>query len=495
VSLDPRTPVIIGVGQVSRSAPDLSSPADPISLMSEATRAAVADAGAPRLASQVDLVGVVGGAFSYSDPGRLVADNLGFGSVGSDSVGSTNLATVLTTWGGHTPIAFLGDLAERIRTARIDVAVMVGGENNATRRAVRAAGGTVPRWTEAEGAEAEPWGAPLDMGDTIDAARGGELPRNNYAILDSAIRARREESLDQARDRAARLWAGFASVAAGNPHAADRSAMTAEEIREPSPANRMVSWPYTKAMCANNQVDQAGAVVIASVAAADRLGVPTDRRVYPHDLVIATDTDSLLHRAELHHVPALAEAGVRIRNTWGDIDAMAHLDLYGCFPSIVAHTCELFGISTDRQLTVTGGLGFMGAPLNFAAGQSLIAMVQTLRADDGAYGMVQGNGGHAAKHAFGVYSTTPPTTVHSSSPIIRGPAAARAEPDRVGEPIIDGVTVEYSHAGPERAVAVCRFDDGARTWANSTDTSVMEAFVSRECVGRRAEVSGGSIRL
>ena len=485
MSLDPRTPVIIGVGQVSRSVPDLSSPADPISLMSEAARAAVGDAGAPRLAAQVDLVGVVGGAFSYSDPGRLVARDLGFGPIES----------VLTTWGGHTPIAFLGNLAERIRTGLIDVAVMVGGENNATRRAVRTAGGSVPRWDEAEGAEAEPWGTALDMGDTIDATRGGEHPRNNYAILDSAIRSRREETLDQARDRAAHLWAGFASVAAGNPHAVDRSAMTAEEIREPSPTNRMVSWPYTKAMCANNQVDQAGAVVITSVEAADRLGVPIDRRVYPLDLVTAADTNSLLPRADLHHVPALAEAGVRMRNTWGDIDAIAHLDLYGCFPSIVSHTCELFGIPTDRQLTVTGGLGFMGAPLNFAAGQSLIAMVETLRADDGAFGMVQGNGGHAAKHAFGVYSTTPPTTVRSSSPITHGPATERAEPGRIGEAIIDGVTVEYSHAGPERAVAVCRFDDGARVWANSTDTSVMEAFVSGECVGRRAEVRGGLIRL
>ena len=485
VSLAPRTPVIIGVGQISVPTPDLSSPADPISLMTEATRAALGDTGGARMASSVDLVGVVGGAFSYSDPGMLVANSAGLGEV----------ATVLTTWGGHTPVAFLGELAERIRTGAIDVAVMVGGENNATRRAVRAAGGTVPRWPEAKDARAPSWGAPLEMGNAIDSERGGELPRNNYAILDSAIRARRGETLDEARNRAAHLWAGFASVAASNPHAADRSAMSPPEIREPGPTNRMVSWPYTKAMCANNQVDYAGAVVVASTEAAERLGVPIDRRIYPHDLVIAADTDSLLPRAELHHVPALAEAGAHIKKAWGDMDTITHLDLYGCFPSIVTHTCELFGIPNDRQLTVTGGLGFMGAPLNFAAGQSLIAMVEILRADPGTIGMVQGNGGHAAKHAFGIYSTKPTPTKPPSPPIVHGPATTPAEPQRAGEVTIDGVTVEYSHVGPERAIAICRFDDGSRLWANSTDTSVMDSFVSVECVGRRGEVSDGSLRL
>ncbi len=485
MSPDPRTPVIIGVGQISVATPDLSAPADPVSLMAGATRAALSDTATSRLAAAVDLVGVVGGAFSYTDPGALVAHECHLGEV----------STILTSWGGNTPVAFLGELAVRIRAGTTNVALMVGGENNATRRAVRAAGGSIPRWAEPDDAATEHWGAQLEMGSKIDAARGGEHPRNNYAILDSAIRASRGETLDEARNRAAQLWAGFAAVAADNPHAADRSGSTVSEIREPTPSNRMVSWPYTKAMCANNQVDQAGAIVIASTDAADRAGVPLDRRVYPHDLVLATDTDSLLPRARLGQAPGLAEAGARINRRWGGMDEIAHLDLYGCFPSIVSHTCEVFDISTDRQLTVTGGLGFMGAPLNFAAGQSLVAMVQTLRSDSGSFGMVQGNGGHAAKHAFGIYSTKPPEPKPPSPPIVHGPATAPADPDRDGEVILDGVTVEYSHDGAERAVAVCRYDDGARLWATSTVPSVMAAFVSEECVGQRGEVSEGQLRL
>ena len=75
---------------------------------------------------------------------------------------------------------------------------------------------------------------------------------------------------------------------------------------------------------------------------------------------------------------------------------------------MVAYTAEAMGLDPGRELTVAGGLGFMGAPLNFAAGQALIAMVRRLREHPGELGLVQGNGGHATKHALGVFSTSPP---------------------------------------------------------------------------------------
>ena len=37
---------------------------------------------------------------------------------------------------------------------------------------------------------------------------------------------------------------------------------------------------------------------------------------------------------------------------------------------MVAYTAEAMGLDPGRELTVAGGLGFMGAPLNFAAGQA-----------------------------------------------------------------------------------------------------------------------------
>jgi acetyl-CoA C-acetyltransferase len=482
MTVDPRQPVIIGVSQIAYAEPRLDSPPDAIDLMSEAIAAAIVDTGGSGVTAAIDTLAVVAGLFSFRDPAALIAAE----------IGADNARTVLTTMGGNTPITFAGELSDRIARGDVDVAVMVSGENNASRRALKKQGRRIERRPEPPHGHMEAWGPTLDMGNETDTARGGEFARNTYAVMDSAIRARRGESLDVARDRAAALWAGYAEVAAGNPHAADRSGMTAAEIRRASPSNRMVSWPYTKAMCANNHVDQAGAVIIASHEAADRLGVPADQRVYVHDTLSTIDTDSILTRQSLDRVPALGLAADQIADRWGPLSEIAHLDFYGCFPSVVTLSCETLGVSPDRQLTVTGGLGFAGAPLNFAAGQSLVGMVQVLRDNPTSRGVVQGNGGHASKHSFGLYSAQPPEHYHFATITYdESPTVDQALPDRTGPVVIDGATVEHDSRGPARAVLACRFDDGSRTWANSAELAVMDAIETEETVGGAGSVRAG----
>lgn len=481
----PRTPVLVGRSQIVGSPPDVDAPTTVDILMHRAAIAALDDAGFD--SHHVDLVGVVTGLYRHPNIGQAIAR----------SIGVPDAHTVLTTWGGNTPIAFVGELGDRIARGEIDVALMLGGEANATRDAVRSAGGQAPH-PPADGDldEPETWGPALVMADPVDRERGGELPINTYAIFESALRAAAGESLGENRARAARLWAGFAEVAATNPDLLPHDPMSAEEIRTPTPDNRMVSWPYTKAMCANNRVDHAGALVITCHAVAERLGVAPEQRVYLHDLVTASDTDTFLTRASIDEVPALAATTADLRKRWNPAERYAHVDLYGCFPSIVRYTAAGLGLDLDRALTVNGGLGFMGAPLNYAAGQALIAMVRTLRNDPGSFGLVQGNGGHAAKHAFGVFSTDPPTDeIRTRSLPTAGPDRGRAPADASGPARIDGITIEYDHDGPQRAVALCRLLDGTRLWANSTDATVFEAAITRELVGTTAQLTAGSFSL
>ena len=132
-----------------------------------------------------------------------------------DSVGSVRPTahTMLTTWGGHTPIAFVGELGYRVaRLVSSTSRVMVGGEANATRDAMRRAG---PRrahhpapTADADHDEPETWGAPLVMADPVDRDRGGDLPINTYAVFDSALRAEAGETLDASRDRSRRRALG-----------------------------------------------------------------------------------------------------------------------------------------------------------------------------------------------------------------------------------------------------------------------------------------------
>ena len=489
VAIDSRTPVIIGAAQVSQRPPvddTLRNAPDPIDLMTDAVRDAATDSAGDGVIEAIDAIAVIGGLWRYRNPGALVADELGI----------EGAATILTTFGGDLPIRTAHLMAERIASGEIDVAVITGGECTLTRRNLAKRGETPRRREEPRADQVENWGPPLDMGDLIAVDRGGETPRNSYAMLDSAIRASRGESIDAARDRAANLWAGYAVVAADNPHAADRRGLTAEQIRNPSPRNRMVSWPYTKAMCANNTVDQAGALIICSSETADRLGVPVERRVYPHHCITSTDTTSLLEREQIHTAIGLRAAATRVIDVVGSAAAIDHIDLYSCFPAIVTLTVEALGLDPGRQLTVNGGLAFAGAPLNFAAGQGLITMVATLREHPGSTGVVQGNGGHATKHAFGIYSTNPPHEPHhidDLGPI--GPVTAIADADCSGLAILDGVTVEYGRDGPTRAIAIARFDDGSRGWTVGDEPELMRTFVEEEAVGRQVMVDAGVMTL
>ena len=490
--------MIIGVAQLSQKptiGDQLINAPDPIDLMTEAIRQAAADAaGADAVAdliNAIDTIAVVGGLWRYKNPAALIIDELN----GAEELGNREVRTVLTTFGGNLPIHSAHTLAQRIADDDIDLAVLTGGECNFSRRNLTKRDEKPRRRDDIRADDVENWGPPLDMGDLVAVDRGGETPRNSYAILDSAIRAERGETLKEARDRAAQLWSGYAAVGARNPHAADPSGPSAQTIRNPTDKNRMVSWPYTKAMCANNNVDQAAALIIASTETADRLGVPASQRVYPHLCVASYDTNNLLEREEVTRAPGLAAAAAALQARVGPLDEIDHLELYSCFPSIVTLTTESLGINPKRQLTVTGGLAFAGAPLNFAAGQGLVGMVQTLRSDPGSRGFVQGNGGHATKHALGIYSTAVPPNAHQLVELGQfGAPVPIAAADHVGEGRVEGVTVEYEHGGPTRAIAIVGYDDGQRSWATSTNRDLMEDCISRECVGRRVMVDAGAMR-
>ena len=69
-SLDPRLPVLVGLGTAGVAAPVAD-------LMTDAVRAAAEDAGAPGLLGAVDCIAVPQGTWSLTDPARTVARRIG----------------------------------------------------------------------------------------------------------------------------------------------------------------------------------------------------------------------------------------------------------------------------------------------------------------------------------------------------------------------------------------------------------------------------------
>jgi acetyl-CoA C-acetyltransferase len=371
--------------------------------------------------------------------------------------------------------------------------LIVGAETIWSRRRVRRAGGEY-RTTVQTGVEPdELLGAEVAMSSPVEVERGFEAPINFYPTFESAVRADRGESIDEHRSRISRLWHRFNEVAIANPYSWVHEPMTAEQIREPGPGNRMVGFPYTKAMNSNWDLDQAAALVLCSAEAAERHGVARDRWVFPWAGTDGADTYLVSNRWELYESPAIRTAGRRAFELAGvGPDDLAHVDLYSCFPSAVQISAAELGLGTERQLTVTGGLTFAGGPLNNYVTHSIATMAGVLRDDPGSIGLCSANGGYVTKHAFGIYSTTPPAGgfrhEDCQAEIDRFPTRELAA-DHTGAVVIEAYTVMHGADGPERALFACRLADGRRQWAGSSDPALMAAVMADEHVGRTAQVT------
>ncbi|MCP3938989.1 MAG: acetyl-CoA acetyltransferase [Actinomycetia bacterium] len=487
VPIPPSTPVLVGVGQLSHKPGDLDDAVEALELMARACELAALDAGSTQLLSSASTIAAVKGAWKYSDPARLLADRFG----------ASDARTVLSTDGGNTPQSLVNRLAMRIAEGATDVSIIVGAETIWSRRRARRAGMWIDMIEQTDIKPDEVAGADLDMVDPFEQSRGLSQPIHMYPLFESAVRYSNGETLNEHRDRLSRLWAGFNEVAVANPNAWFRTPMSADEIRNPSGSNRMIGFPYTKAMNSNWDLDQAAALILCPAETAEQLGVCRDRWVFPLAGTDGSDTQTVTNRGVLHESPAIRVAGGRCLEMAGvGPDEVGHIDLYSCFPSAVQIGAREIGFGLDRQLTVTGGLTFAGGPLNNYVTHSIATMAGVLRDDPGSVGFCSANGGFVTKHAFGAYSTDPPAngywTENCQNDIDTHPTAIGA-PDHVGPVEIEAYTVMFDADGPERALVACRVAPGVRTWANSNDPDLMAAMTETEFIGKTGSVDGEGV--
>jgi acetyl-CoA C-acetyltransferase len=478
VRLDPRTPVIVGVGQVN----DASTNApEPVALLAEAARRAITDSGQGRLVAAIDSVRVVRVlSWRYGDPGRLVAGE----------IGASPRHTSYSTEGGQTPQVMLDRAAMDIQEGRADVVLLGGAEAWRTRMAYRKKGER-PAWTRSadDVVPSEIEGAPLDMTNEIERERGVVMPVQVYPLFESALRHAARRSLQQHTDHIANLWADFSRVAAGNPHAALPNALSAEVIATSGPANRMIGFPYTKLMNSNNSVNQAAALVLCSLAQAQSLGIADDRMVFPQAASEANDTPYVSNRGDLSSSPAIRAARDSLGAVAGiGMDDVSYIDIYSCFPSAVQVSARELGVGLDRPLTVTGGLTFAGGPWNNYVTHSIAAMVEVLRGDPGSLGLCTANGGLLTKHALGVYSSRPSGVgFRVARPAAPGGASVRSVVDSraAGAGVIEAYTVMHDQGGePEMAIVTALLPSGSRTWRTSRDPDILAGMRQDEFCGR-----------
>jgi acetyl-CoA C-acetyltransferase len=218
----------------------------------------------------------------------------------------------------------------------------------------------------------------------------------------------------------------------------------------------------------------------------------------------ANDHWFLTDRQDLHRSPAIAAAaGAAFAAAGIDVDDVALLDLYSCFPCAVQMAAAAIGIDLEdesRPPTVTGGLGFAGGPGNNYATHSLAAMAERLRAEPGAVGLVTGLGWYATKHAVGLWSSAPGSRpFHRAEPqgeVDRAPrrraspAGTDAAPGTVEDFVVETYTVVHDRDGePELGILALLDGEGRRAWGNVVDMDTLGALEAEEGCGTRARLN------
>ncbi len=484
-SLDPRTPVLVGVGV---SAAD----AEAAETMGLALAEAATDAGSARLAERVDRIVVPQGNWAYPDPARLVAER----------VGATRARTELVELGIPQQSLINGALAA-VAAGECEVVAVVGGEHKRWERNAGPGGvlgaetgqpGVVPDVTRRrEG----------PLMEDVEVAHRLWDPVQQYAMIENARRAADGQTLGEHRAEVAELWARFNLVARGNPAAAFPAPMDARAIATPSPTNRPLAFPYNKWHSTQWTVNQAAALLMCSVETARSLGISTDRWVFPRVGLESSHAVSLLRRSAPETWPAMEVLGEAAARRLGrPVSEAEYVELYSCFPAAVRVQQRALGLEPDATPTVTGGMAFAGGPFNNFVLQSTAAVVGALRSAPGSLGVVTTVSGLLTKPGIGAWSTVPDGQPALLGDLGVAAATATGVTDVVetlggydGEATVATYTVTYDGMDPVRTVAVCDTDDGRRCVAVVDDPGLAAHAVSAELIGSRVRLEGEGLTL
>ena len=499
-----RTPVLVAAGQSeSRDGSAL-----PLDLMENAVLEALE--GRPGLGQAIERCSVVNVLTRRSGPAPAsdLAKRLG--------IAPAILET--TSVGGNTPQALVTRAATDIALGRLSASLIAGAEAVRTGRLTGApargrAEGSGGLGAAAETAEPSPAPDPVvgsyrqDLSDEERAA-GLIIPVQVYPLIESVLATRAGRGPAEQRGYLGEILAPFSEVAAANPHAWFRDALTADEIATVTPGNRLVAEPYTKRMTAFLGGAQGAAVVVCSLATAQRLGVD-DGAVFVWAGASCDDVWYPVARPDLGASPAIAAAGRAVLDAAGAaIGDVGLFDLYSCFPSAVQLGAEALGLGLGEpgRLTLTGGLPYFGGPGNNYTTHALAALFERMRGGGQGLGLVSALGWYATKHAIGLYGSSPPPRGFlegdtadaqrridaSALPVlplgetipVEGSSAAGAEAT------VDASTVFYDRAGePIAAPVYATLRDGRRL-AAAVEPVDLASVSGTFLVGARIAVTG-----
>ncbi len=497
-----RTPILVGVGQVTEPVPeDLNNALSLQDLAAAAATNALNDAlSTEQLSDKLDVIAAVR---TFADTSPLWPSPFGSSNNMPRSIahriGADPTKAVYSSASGTVPQSLVNEFMIKLVDGEANLVLLAGGETIAnTKAALRA--DAKPNWSEEVEGEVEDRGAKLgamlSQLESTHRCPGGPIP---YALLENARRANRGETIGDYAAAIGTLFERFSRVAETNPYAMFPEHMSSDEITRVTKRNSYISFPYTRAMVAKDGVNQAAALLLTTVGKAKELGIPESKWVYLHGYAEASEK-RLMERENLAESPALELAYKHALKCAGiSIDDVDFIDIYSCFPIAVYAMCDALGLSPDdpRGLTLTGGLPFFGGPGNNYSMHAIAELAEKLRAKEGSIGLIGANGGVLSKQSIGIYSCTPKVggwQTCSSEALQRKVDATPQVPidyGPYGAATIESYTVVFTRGEPDYAIVIGRLESsGARFIANNFegDSETLTSMLGSEMVGKPIHV-------
>ncbi len=482
-------PVIVGVGEITERSKDFGPAFEPLALMAEAARRTNAEARG--LLSQIDSLDIVGlVSWRYENPTAQLCERLGVQPA----------RAIYGDVGGESPIRFLHEAAQRIARGTSSVALIVGAEAQYAVNNAKRANADLP-WTP-YATQAPRFKRAADYVHPLAIRMEVAWPVNVYPFYEIGAAHSWGQTPAEAQRETGETWSAYSKVAARNPYAWLPKALTSDEVTTPTADNRLISWPYTKRMVANPNVNQGAAVIVTSLAKARAAGTPESQLVYVGLGAFANERRDWLARTDYTHSAAQQAvletlAKQHARNGHAGFDA---LELYSCFPIVPKLARRTLNLPASAEPTVTGGLSFFGAPLNNHMTHAACAMVRRIR-EDAQTGLLYGQGEFVTKH-YGLILSREPSgddiTIDARVQELATPLLGDAYPiDETpnGKATLETFTVVYDHEGKAtHAVVLAKTAAGARTVARSSEPDEIARLTAPESfpVGATGTVTTGS---
>ena len=503
--IDPRTPILVGCGQITDTTGKPSSERSNVAFCAEAAGLALADTGAAigaaALGRKIDAVAVLE---FFPDISPRFASPFGRCSNPPKAVANRLAAAprqlLYTHSGGNMPQYLVNRFAEEIANGETELALVCGAELLRSTQNARKAGLKIDH-------NEDPGGEPRRIGDNrfgfSDEEARHELRAaiHFYPLLENAIRGGLKRDVASHMTAMGRLFERLAAVAKANPLATRREGYSAERLATISDDNRWICFPYPRLMNSNAIIDQAAAVLMTSVGKAREWGIPQERWVFLHGCADGTDTWVVSERERLDASPAIRGcARIALDMAGKSVADVAAFDLYSCFPSAVEVAMKEIGIADDdpRPISVTGGLPFFGGP-----GNNYVDPLDRRDDERGAqtarlvrHGDGQRQLPHQALRRPLLDRTDQGPVAARGSQEVPGRARCAAEAARehrapAGTGTIETYCVAYGKDAPEKAYIFGRLDgSGDRFVAMAgNDPALLADMLTKEQLGRKVSVT------